>query len=172
MLGRGAHIESLYLDNFYCAFASGGAGEAPVAAFRCQPLRFVSGALGADRESPTLPRLLYADQKTYLVELLMKQDQMSMSCSLESRVPFLDHKFVEFAASRAGPHMKLRGKEGKYIIKKAVEDLHSAQHHLSQEDGVPHADYYMAIAGGSSPAARLPARPLMACSPVMSIWLT
>ena len=69
-----------------------------------------------------MPRLLYADQKTYLVELLMKQDQMSMSCSIESRVPFLDHKFVEFAAS-VPPHMKLRGKDGKYIIKKAVEDL-------------------------------------------------
>jgi len=52
----------------------------------------------------------------------MKQDQMSMSCSIESRVPFLDHKFVEFAAS-VPPHMKLRDKQGKYIMKKAVEDL-------------------------------------------------
>jgi asparagine synthase (glutamine-hydrolysing) len=52
----------------------------------------------------------------------MKQDQMSMACSIESRVPFLDHKFVEFAAS-VPPHMKLRGKQGKYIMKKAVEDL-------------------------------------------------
>ena len=43
------------------------------------------------KRSPTLSRLLYADQKTYLVELLMKQDQMSMACSIESRVPFLDH---------------------------------------------------------------------------------
>src|SRR5262249_43983949 len=37
-----------------------------------------------------LDRLLYADLKTYLVELLMKQDQMSMAASIESRVPFLD----------------------------------------------------------------------------------
>ena len=37
--------------------------------------------------------------KTYLVELLMKQDQMSMAASIESRVPFLDHKLVEFAAT-------------------------------------------------------------------------
>ena len=71
------------------------------------------------KRSPTLSRLLYADQKTYLVELLMKQDQMSMACSIESRVPFLDHVFVEFAAT-VPPHMKLRGKEGKYILKKAV----------------------------------------------------
>ena len=45
-----------------------------------------------------LDRLLYADVKTYLVELLMKQDQMSMAASVESRVPFLDHQLVEFAA--------------------------------------------------------------------------
>ncbi len=38
-----------------------------------------------------LHRLLYTDIKTYLVELLMKQDQMSMAASIESRVPFLDH---------------------------------------------------------------------------------
>ena len=49
------------------------------------------------RSARLLPRMLYADQKTYLVELLMKQDQMSMACSIESRVPFLDHTFVEFA---------------------------------------------------------------------------
>jgi len=52
----------------------------------------------------------------------MKQDQMSMASSIESRVPFLDHKFVEFAAS-VPPDMKLRGKHGKYILKKAVGDL-------------------------------------------------
>ena len=39
-------------------------------------------------------RLLYTDIKTYLVELLMKQDQMSMAASLENRVPFLDHDWL------------------------------------------------------------------------------
>ena len=56
----------------------------------------------------TLDRLLYTDLKTYLVELLMKQDQMSMAASIESRVPFLDHHLVEFAAALP-PRMKLRG---------------------------------------------------------------
>ena len=51
-----------------------------------------------DAES-LLDRLLYADIKTYLHELLMKQDQMSMAASIESRVPFLDHKLVEFTSS-------------------------------------------------------------------------
>jgi asparagine synthase (glutamine-hydrolysing) len=69
-----------------------------------------------------LPRLLFADQKTYLIELLMKQDQMSMATSVESRVPFLDHEFVEFS-TRVPQHMKLRDGEGKYIVKKAIEGL-------------------------------------------------
>ena len=58
--------------------------------------------------STTLDRLLYTDLKTYLVELLMKQDQMSMAASIESRVPFLDHHLVEFATALP-PRMKLRG---------------------------------------------------------------
>jgi len=49
--------------------------------------------------SPCSNRLLYADIKTYLHELLMKQDQMSMAASIESRVPFLDHKLVEFTST-------------------------------------------------------------------------
>jgi asparagine synthase (glutamine-hydrolysing) len=71
---------------------------------------------------PLLARMLYADQKTYLVELLMKQDQMSMAASIESRVPFLDHQFVEFS-TRVPARLKLCGGEGKYIVKRAVEDL-------------------------------------------------
>lgn len=52
----------------------------------------------------------------------MKQDQMSMASSIESRVPFLDHQFVEFAM-RIPDHLKIRGGCQKYILKKAVEDL-------------------------------------------------
>jgi asparagine synthase (glutamine-hydrolysing) len=52
----------------------------------------------------------------------MKQDQMSMSCSIESRVPFLDHTFVEFS-TRVPDSLKMRGSEQKYILKKAVEDI-------------------------------------------------
>ena len=72
--------------------------------------------------STTLDRLLYADLKTYLVELLMKQDQMSMAASIESRVPFLDHPLVEFAA-RLPPRMKLRGFTTKWILREAVKPL-------------------------------------------------
>jgi len=62
------------------------------------------------------------DQKTYLVELLMKQDKMSMAASIESRVPFLDHNLVEFAATVPARH-KLRGTNGKYLVKRAMREL-------------------------------------------------
>jgi asparagine synthase (glutamine-hydrolysing) len=74
------------------------------------------------RGGSLLARMLYADQKTYLVQLLMKQDRMSMSTSIESRVPFLDHTFVEFA-TRVPDALKLKNGTGKYILKRAVEDL-------------------------------------------------
>jgi asparagine synthase (glutamine-hydrolysing) len=120
-LGRGEEVESLYLDNFYCAFPGEEltrlmkrGGDSPYANF----LRFWNERT----EAEDLSRLLYADQKTYLVELLMKQDRMSMACSIESRVPFLDHPLVEFAA-RVPARMKLRDGTGKYIVKKAAGDL-------------------------------------------------
>jgi len=122
VLGRETGIESLYLDNFYCAFGADEQEQLLAESYAASPYTFFLKYWESVRRSPTLSRLLYADQKTYLVELLMKQDQMSMACSIESRVPFLDHKFVEFAAS-VPPQLKLRGKEGKYILKRAVEDL-------------------------------------------------
>jgi asparagine synthase (glutamine-hydrolysing) len=76
----------------------------------------------ADADS-LLNRMLYADVKTYLQELLMKQDQMSMAASIESRVPFLDHKLVEFTA-RLPEHLKLRrGWTTKYILRESMKGV-------------------------------------------------
>jgi asparagine synthase (glutamine-hydrolysing) len=69
-----------------------------------------------------LQRLLYADTKTYLVELLMKQDQMSMATSIESRVPFLDHVLVEYVASLPS-RWKLAGLTTKRLLREAVKGL-------------------------------------------------
>jgi asparagine synthase (glutamine-hydrolysing) len=119
-IGRDSSVESMFLDNFYCAFSAsalksllqdgGSTYDHYLSYWNSRP------------QSPLLPRMLYADQKTYLVELLMKQDRMSMACSIESRVPFLDHHFLEFAMS-IPDHLKIRGATQKYILKKAVEDL-------------------------------------------------
>jgi asparagine synthase (glutamine-hydrolysing) len=72
--------------------------------------------------SSLLDRLLYADIKTYLVELLMKQDQMSMAASIESRVPFLDHELVEFAA-QLPDRWKLSGWTTKRVLRHAMKGL-------------------------------------------------
>jgi asparagine synthase (glutamine-hydrolysing) len=53
---------------------------------------------------------------------LMKQDQMSMAASVESRVPFLDHPLVEFTA-RIPAAQQIKGLAGKFILKEAVTDL-------------------------------------------------
>jgi asparagine synthase (glutamine-hydrolysing) len=76
----------------------------------------------ADRSASPLKKFLYADLKTYLVELLMKQDQMSMAASIESRVPFLDHHLVEFAA-RLPDDRKLSGFATKRILRRAAADV-------------------------------------------------
>jgi len=76
----------------------------------------------AGEHSDILDRVLYADMKTYLVELLMKQDQMSMAASIESRVPFLDHHLVEFAAGLPADR-KLSGFSTKRILRDAVRDV-------------------------------------------------
>ena len=52
----------------------------------------------------------------------MKQDQMSMAASIESRVPFLDHKLVEFTA-RLPERFKLRGWTTKYILRRGMKGL-------------------------------------------------
>jgi asparagine synthase (glutamine-hydrolysing) len=68
-----------------------------------------------------LSRVQYADMKTYLPgDILTKVDRASMAHSLEVRVPILDHPFIEWAG-RVPVSMKLRGREGKHIFKKALE---------------------------------------------------
>jgi asparagine synthase (glutamine-hydrolysing) len=120
LLARNETPESLYLDNFYCAFSQD--QREPLLRSGDTAYENTLRYWNSRAESSTLGRMLYTDQKTYLVELLMKQDQMSMACSIESRVPFLDHTLVEFAAS-IPDRFKIRGTVQKYVLKKAVSDL-------------------------------------------------
>ena len=121
-VGRGEDLESLYLDNFYSAFSQADQRALFQRLPPASPYANVRAIWDAHSGLSPLQRMLLTDQKTYLVELLMKQDQMSMAASIESRVPFLDHEFVEFS-TRVPEHMKLRNGEGKYIVKKAIEGL-------------------------------------------------
>jgi asparagine synthase (glutamine-hydrolysing) len=67
-----------------------------------------------------LGKMLYVDTKTWLPDdLLIKADKMTMANSIELRVPLLDHKILEFAASLP-QNFKVRGFTTKYIAKKAL----------------------------------------------------
>ncbi len=70
-----------------------------------------------------LEQLLYVDINSYLPEdLLVKMDIATMANSLEARVPFLDHKFMELVAGIPS-HLKIKGSMTKFILKKAFSDL-------------------------------------------------
>ena len=119
-------LDNLYFDNF-AVF-----GRLRQAALLAPALRERVGLVDpyeaahrAMRETDArslLDQLLYADVRTYMHELLMKQDQMSMAASIESRVPFLDHPLAEYVA-RLPERMKLRGLTTKYILRRAMAGL-------------------------------------------------
>ena len=72
-------------------------------------------------------RMMRFDFETYLPEdILTKVDRMSMAHSIESRVPLLDHNVVSFAASLP-PHMKLRGRDRKRVLKQAAASVLPAE---------------------------------------------
>jgi asparagine synthase (glutamine-hydrolysing) len=70
-----------------------------------------------------LQKMLYVDTKYWLPDdLLLKADKMTMATSVELRVPFLDHKLVEFAYTLPDC-FKVDNREGKLILKKIVEGI-------------------------------------------------
>lgn len=87
---------------------------------------FAEHAANSPTDHP-LSLIQYLDMKTYLVgDILTKVDRASMAHALEVRVPFLDHPFAEWV-SGLPPEWKLRGQEGKYLLKKSLEP------HLSRD---------------------------------------
>jgi len=87
------------------------------------PLDFLLGKFQESGTEDLLEQLVYVDMNSYLPEdLLVKMDIATMANSLEARVPYLDHKFME-SVSQIPFHLKLRGTESKFILKKAFKDL-------------------------------------------------
>jgi asparagine synthase (glutamine-hydrolysing) len=69
----------------------------------------------------SLALIQYLDLKTYLVgDINTKVDRASMAHSLEVREPLMDHKLIEWLATLQSSK-KIRGQEGKYLLKKAME---------------------------------------------------
>ncbi len=70
-----------------------------------------------------LSRELYIDTRFTMPDsVLMKVDKMSMASSLEVRVPFLDHRILEFSASIPS-ELKLKGFQTKYIFRETIKDI-------------------------------------------------
>lgn len=125
-LTRESDVESLFFDNF-SVFGRKIQSQIFSAKTKARiddqnPYRHHQSMIENVEAAELLDKLLYVDTKTYLHELLMKQDQMSMAASIESRVPFLDHKLVEFT-SKMPTRMKLRGKTTKWIFREAMKGI-------------------------------------------------
>ena len=75
---------------------------------------------GRQEKASPLNRMLYTDQKVWLPEnLLLKADKMTMAAAVELRVPFLDHKLVEFTATLRDS-LKIRDGKGKWILRRVM----------------------------------------------------
>ena len=91
-----------------------------------------------------------------------------MATSIESRVPFLDHEFVEFS-TRVPEHMKLRNGEGKYIVKKAIEGLVPHEIIYRKKMGFPTPLRQWLLDPRAGAPLRHHARQRRTCSPPTSI---
>jgi asparagine synthase (glutamine-hydrolysing) len=113
-LARRAHS----FDDVYAAFLDEWSGEcSPVTGFdsECNRVDLDLGVGASDAS-----RIMYCDAVSYLPDdILCKVDRASMSVSLETRVPFLDHQVAEVAA-RIPLDLKVRGPAGKHILRQLL----------------------------------------------------
>lgn len=100
-----------------------------------------------DRKNPSddiYGQVQYLDMKTYLVgDILTKVDRASMAHALEVRVPFLDHKLVEWVSGLPSS-LKIQGAEGKYMLKKALEPYlpHDIMYRRKMGFSIPLAEWF------------------------------
>jgi asparagine synthase (glutamine-hydrolysing) len=98
------------------------------------------------RDADFLNQMLYLDTKLFLVSLnLTYNDKMSMANSMEARVPFLDWQLAEWVMWNIPPSLKLKGRETKYILRRAMEHLVPAEVFAQSKTGFgAPVDYWMA----------------------------
>lgn len=100
-------------------------------------VRAFSQRLAETNATHWLNRMLYVDTTLWLPDdLLARGDKTSMAASLEARVPLLDHKLVEFAASLP-PQMKLRRLMRKYLLRKVARRWLPAEVINRKKQGFP-----------------------------------
>jgi asparagine synthase (glutamine-hydrolysing) len=121
---------SLYSDRFLAA--------------RTARLARVAGSLYEDcNAADYFEKIMYVDMRLWLPDdLLVKVDRATMAYSLEARVPYLDHKFVEFTA-QLQPKFKQMGETRKYLLKRLAEKFlpHAIVHRRKQGFVMPLTDW-------------------------------
>lgn len=116
-LGFNTKIGPQYREDLFS-----GQGSTFKDAFAAAEARFLS-YFDAKNASDPLDKAFYCDMKTYLPDdLLASTDRLSMRHALEVRVPFLDHRLMEYCAT-IPPEMKMKWFRKKYLLKRAVEPL-------------------------------------------------
>jgi asparagine synthase (glutamine-hydrolysing) len=99
--------------------------------------------------SDFLARMTYLELKLRLPELLlMRVDKMTMAASVEARVPFLDHKLVEYA-SGVPRALKVEGRSGKHVLKRALEAVlpHDLLYRRKRGFGAPVEQWFRGESG-------------------------
>lgn len=108
-----SYKERLYLDDF----------RAMVTDTESSAKSYTNGLFEKNTDGDQLSKMLYFDTKTWLVDdLLIKADRMSMAASVELRVPFLDYRLVEFAATIPSHH-KIKKRQGKFPLKQMMKGI-------------------------------------------------
>jgi asparagine synthase (glutamine-hydrolysing) len=94
-------------------------------------------------------RMTYLELKLRLPELLlMRVDKITMATSVEARVPFLDHHLIEYAMN-VPRELKIKGKSGKHILKRALESVlpHDVLYKPKRGFGAPVREWFGGVAG-------------------------
>ncbi|HWN11081.1 MAG TPA: asparagine synthase (glutamine-hydrolyzing) [Pyrinomonadaceae bacterium] len=100
-------------------------------------------------DSDFAARMSYLELKLRLPELLlMRVDKMTMANSVEARVPFLDHRLVEYAMSLP-VDLKIQGRSGKHILKRALESVlpHEVLYRRKRGFGAPIREWFRGPGG-------------------------
>ena len=110
----GRHVSPVFRDNsiYQTDFFRGTEGF--------DALDLVKPLLAEVKHLPVMTQLMYLDLKTYLYRILHIYDRMCMAVSLENRVPFLDHKFLEFCFT-ISPEDLLYGMHTKSLLRKSLQ---------------------------------------------------
>ncbi|TFV96555.1 asparagine synthase (glutamine-hydrolyzing) [Oxalobacteraceae bacterium OM1] len=118
---KGASVlDSVSSDQLYLGLTSHWRDPASLVVGGREPATMLAGARPMLNALDTVPRMMASDMLTYLPDdILVKVDRAAMGVSLETRVPLLDHRVVEFALSLP-QSLKLRDNESKWILRRVL----------------------------------------------------